>query len=164
MTNTFRPRPGALTAAVLAAIAFAFPATAAAKGPSGTSVATAAADLKWNDVPDFPGLRMAVAAGDPSKAASHFFIKFPPGFSAPIHHHNANHSVVVMAGNLVLNIDGKDVMLRPGSFFSFSGKKKHGTRCEPGVECMLFVDARGKWDVIPEAAPKPEAKKADAKK
>lgn len=154
---------GATGAALIVSALATFSVVAEAKG-HGASVVTAAADLKWNDVPDFPGLKMAVVSGNPAKGAAHFFIKFTPGFSAPLHHHNADHFVTVLAGTLVLNIDGKDAKLPAGSYFSFTGKKPHTTRCDAGAECILFLDSRGKWDVIPEAAPKAEAKKAEAKK
>lgn len=152
---------GAISAALIASALTAIPVIAQAKG---ASVATAAADLKWNDVAGFPGLKMSVAAGDPAKGAAHFFMKFPPGFAAPLHHHGPDHYVAVLAGTMVLNIDGKDVKLPAGSYFSFSGKKPHMTKCDAGADCVLFIDARGKWDVIPENAPKADAKKADAKK
>jgi quercetin dioxygenase-like cupin family protein len=141
----------------------AVPVVAQAKA-TGASVTTAAADLKWNDVASFPGLKMAVVSGDPAKGAAHFFMKFPAGFAAPLHHHSANHYVTVVSGTMVMNIDGNDVKLPAGSYFSFTGMKQHMTKCDAGAECVLFLDARGKWDVVPEAAPKAEAKKADAKK
>jgi len=125
----------------------------------GDVAATAAADLKWNDVPNFPGVKMAAVQGDPAKGASHFFIKFTPGFAAPLHHHNTDHYVAVQTGTLVLNIDGKDVKLPAGSYFSFTHKKVHATRCDAGAECVLFIDARSKWDVVPEKAKKGDAKK-----
>ena len=136
---------------------------ALAKG-HGASVTIAAADLKWTDVPDFPGVKMAIVSGDPAKGAAHFFIKFMPGFAAPMHHHNSDHYVTVVAGTVILNIDGKDTKLPAGSFFSFHGKKTHSTKCDAGTECVLSVDVRGKWDVIPEGAAKAEPKKAEAKK
>lgn len=154
---------GAISAALIASALVAIPVVAQAKASS-AGVVMAAADLKWNDVPNFPGVKMAVASGDPGKGAAHFFMKFSPGFAAPLHHHNADHFVTVIAGTMVLNIDGKDAKLPAGSYFSFSGKKTHTTKCDTGADCVLFIDARGKWDVIPEAAPKTEAKKADAKK
>ncbi len=163
MKQTIRSCFGAIGTALIISTVTAIPIVAQAKG-SGASVVTTAADLKWNDVPDFPGLKMAVASGDPAKGAGHFFIKFAPGFAAPLHHHNADHFVTVLGGTLVLNIDGKDAKLPAGSYFSFSGKKPHTTRCDAGAECILFIDARGKWDVIPEAAPKADTKKAEAKK
>jgi quercetin dioxygenase-like cupin family protein len=106
-----------------------------------------AADLKWNDVPDMAGVQMAVADGDPGKGASHFFIKFVAGFSAPLHHHTANHYVTVVSGTLLLNVDGKEQKLPAGSFFAFSNKAKHTTSCAAGAACVLSVDSRGKWDV-----------------
>jgi hypothetical protein len=66
--------------------------------------------------------------------------------------------VTVVAGTVVLGIDGKDVSLPTGSFFSFTGKKVHSTRCDAAADCVLFIDARGKWDVVPEKKPD-EAKK-----
>jgi quercetin dioxygenase-like cupin family protein len=106
-----------------------------------------AADLKWSDVPDMAGVQLAAVEGDPSKGPSHFFIKFVSGFSAPLHHHTANHFVTVVAGTLVLTVDGNEQKLPAGSFFSFSNKTKHTTGCAAGAECILSVDARGKWDV-----------------
>ena len=163
MKKATRTCVGAIGATLIVSALAVIPVVAQAKG-SGTSVVTAAADLKWNDVPNFPGVKMAVTSGDPAKGAAHFFMKFAPGFAAPMHHHNSDHFVTVVAGTLILNIDGKDAKLPAGSYFSFSGKKHHATRCDTGAECVLFLDARGKWDVIPEAAPKAEPKKADAKK
>ena len=154
---------GAMGAALIVSALAAIPVVAQAKG-SGASVTTAAADLKWNDVPNFPGVKMAVTSGNPEKGAAHFFIKFSPGFAAPLHHHNTDHYVSVHAVTVVLSIDGKDAKLPAGSYFSFTGKKPHTTKCDGSADCILFVDARGKWDIIPEAAPKSEPKKADAKK
>jgi quercetin dioxygenase-like cupin family protein len=85
-------------------------------------------------------------------------MKFPSGFAAPLHHHSSDHYVAVVAGTLVLTVDGQDKKLPAGSFFSFKDKKSHVTKCEAGAECILSLDVRGKWDVVPEAA-KPAAKK-----
>ena len=71
--------------------------------------------------------------------------------AAPVHHHTANHSVTVVAGTLVLTVDGKDQKLPPGSFFTFTNKAQHATACEKGADCILSMDVRGKWDVVPEA-------------
>ena len=148
----------ALCAVALAATAFTLPATA--KETKGGAAATIpAADLKWGDVAGFPGLKMAVTEGDPAKGATHFFMKFPGGFAAPLHHHSSDHFVTVHAGTLVLTIDGKETRLPAGSFFSFKGKKPHMTKCDAGADCVLAIDSRGKWDVLPEAEAKTPAKK-----
>ncbi len=116
------------------------------------------ADIKWNEVPGMSGVQLAPLDGDPSTGPSHFFLKFVGGFSAPIHHHTANHSVTVLSGTLVLTVDGKEHKLPAGSFVSFSNKTKHLTRCEAGPDCVLAMDVRGKWDIVPDGD-KPAAKK-----
>ena len=123
---------------------------------AGNAVFIPAAEVRWSDVPGTPGAQIAALQGDPGKGASHFLIKLAGGFSAPVHHHTPNHFVIVVAGTLVLAVDGKEQKLPAGSYFSFSSKKPHATRCEAGADCVLAVDARGKWDVV---APKPAAKK-----
>jgi quercetin dioxygenase-like cupin family protein len=122
---------------------------AAEKGKKG-ALLVPAADIKWNDVPDMAGVQMAAVDGDPSKGPSHFFIKFVGGFTAPVHHHSANHFVTVVAGTLVLTVDGSEQKLPPGSFFAFTNKAKHATACAAGADCVLSVDSRGKWDVLVE--------------
>ena len=109
-----------------------------------------AADLKWSDVPEMAGVQIAAVEGDPTKGPSHFMIKFVGGFTAPVHHHTANHFVTVVAGTLVLTVDGTEQKLPAGSFFSFTKKTKHATSCAAGADCVLSVDSRGKWDVLVE--------------
>jgi quercetin dioxygenase-like cupin family protein len=145
----------------LAAVALLLPAVIRADEPKKTGPMAAfatPADLKWTDMPGATGVKMAVVTGNPSNGPGHFFIKFTPGFSAPQHHHTANHYAVVMSGTLVLGVDGKDHSLGPGSFFAFTGEKKHTTKCAEGAECVIAVDSRGKWDVVPDAAAAPPAK------
>jgi quercetin dioxygenase-like cupin family protein len=155
----------ALAAAVLGAIG----AQAAEKGAGGgKGVFIPASDVKWVDVPTMTGVQMAVLQGDPHKGPHHSMVKFSPGFTSPKHHHSANHYVAVLAGTLVLTVDGTEHKLPAGSYFSFASKKQHITHCEEGNECILFIDARGKWDVVPDehspsaAPPKKEGEPAAA--
>jgi quercetin dioxygenase-like cupin family protein len=136
-------------AACLVALCVASPITLAA-GKGGTVVMTPASDIKWGVVPGFPGVRLAAVDGDPSKSGRPFMLKFNGGFSAPLHHHSADHHGTVVAGTLVLTSGGKEVKLPPGSYFKFTGKAPHTTRCEAGADCILAMDAAKKWDVVPE--------------
>lgn len=147
----------------LCGLAGALTLAATAWADKGKATLEPTADMKWVDVPNMTGIKLAVADGDPNKGASHFFIKFDKGFTAPEHHHSADHTGVVVAGTLVLTVDGKETKLAPGSFFGFTGKKVHSTKCDPAADCILAMDVRGKWDVVPEAAPKADTK-PDAKK
>src|SRR5678815_5459269 len=99
--NRYLPIAGLLALATIAA------ADKAKDAPSGAASLVPAADLKWADVPGFKGVKLATADGDPSKGASHFYLKFVGGFTAPLHHHSADHFVTVVSGTLVLGVDGK---------------------------------------------------------
>ena len=134
----------AMTAATLA-----FAPQADAKG--GTATLIAPSDMKWADVPNFPGLKMVALQGDPAKGSSHFMMKLPAGFASPPHHHSSDHYVTVVSGAVTFTVDGKDTKLPAGSFFSYTGKKQHITKCDAGADCVLSVDTRGKWDIVPEA-------------
>ena len=135
------------------------PSVAAKEGKkAGSAVLIPVADLKWTDVPDFPGVKMAVVEGNPAKGAGHHMIKLSDGFAAPLHHHSSDHFVMVVSGTLSLTVDGKETLLPAGSFFCFKGRKVHVTKCVPGADCVLSIDVRGKWDVVPET-PKHAAKK-----
>ena len=123
----------------------------AAAGSAGKAVVTPKADVHWKPG-SIPGVSTAAVQGDMEKGASHFYLKYAAGFSAPLHHHSADHYVTTVSGNLVLVVDGKESRLPPGSFFSLTGKKPHATRCEGSEDCVMFIDARGPWDVVPERA------------
>lgn len=122
----------------------------AAKSTASNAVFMEAKDIKWEAVADFPGLQMAVVEGNSTKGAHHSFMKFDAGFSAPMHHHTPDTFVTVIKGDFVLTVDGVEHRLSPGSYFSFKKKQPHATMCAAGSECIIFVDARGKWDTIPE--------------
>lgn len=148
----------AVFAMTLAATAFSPYATAKDTKKGGSEVLIPASSLKWSDVAGFPGVQMAVLEGNPAKGPHHAMLKLPGGLSVPLHHHPSDHYVALLAGTMVFTVDGKETRLPAGSYFSFVGKKRHTTKCEAGADCVLFVDSRGKWDVIPEEG-KPAAKK-----
>jgi quercetin dioxygenase-like cupin family protein len=148
----------AVSVLTLAFAAFAPPALAKDGKKVGTAALFPAGDLTWTDVPDFPGVQMAALDGNPAKGANHFMIKFKDGFAAPLHHHSSDHFVTVVSGTLSLTVDGVETLLPAGSFFWFKGQKEHITKCVPGADCVLSLDVRGKWDVVPEG-PKPMTEK-----
>lgn len=117
----------------------------------GKSVVKAKAELKWADA-GIPGVSTCAVQGDMAKGPSHFYLKYKAGFVSPVHHHSADHYVTTVAGNLVLIVDGKEHRLAPGSYFDFTGKAAHATRCEGDEDCVMFIDARSPWDVVPEAS------------
>jgi quercetin dioxygenase-like cupin family protein len=131
------------------AAALAVAGAAFAQGP-GNAVIAPKGDLKWSDA-GIPGVTKAPVDGDMAKGASHFFWSYPAGFVTPVHHHSADHYVTTISGSLVLITDGKEHPLPPGSFFALTGKMKHSARCDSKEPCVMLIDARGPWDVVPEA-------------
>jgi hypothetical protein len=128
-------------------------APSAAQGAAKATM-VAAGELKWVDVPDTPA-KMATVGGDPAKGAHTSFFKLPGGFSAPLHNHTADHQVAVVAGTLTLTPEGGAAKkLGPGSWFEFTGKKKHVTACDAGADCVLFIVGKAAWDLVPAEAPK----------
>jgi quercetin dioxygenase-like cupin family protein len=134
--------------AAIVAAALLVPMAVVAKD-TGKDVFAPAGDLKWKDDPDHTGVQVAAVHGDPTKGAARFFVKLPSGFNVPLHHHTSDHFVVVTSGTMVLN-DGQDHTLPAGSYFTFTGKKQHTTKCTDPAGCTLFIDSHGKWDVVVE--------------
>jgi quercetin dioxygenase-like cupin family protein len=105
-------------------------------------------DARWTDLPSEPGVKVAPVEGDPRRGPAHFFLKFPAGFTAARHHHTADHYGTVVSGNLIVTTDDGVKLLPAGSFFAFAGLATHATRCDPANECIVFIDARGRWDNV----------------
>jgi quercetin dioxygenase-like cupin family protein len=139
-------RINALTVAIAFALAPACaPQAFAQSAPA--AVFMPAAELKWVNA-GVPGVETAVVKGDMKRGASHFYLKYASGFVAPVHHHSPDHYVTTVSGTLVLSVDGKEHQLAPGSYFAFTRKAKHAARCTGAQDCVMFVDARGAWDVV----------------
>ena len=134
------------SAAVILSLAVAGAALAQAPGKA---VVTSQGSLKWTEAA-IPGVSTAAVDGDPAKGPSRFYLKYASGLVTPAHHHSADHYVTTISGNLTLVVDGKEQRLAPGSYFAFTGKAKHVARCETGADCVMFVQAAGPWDVVPE--------------
>jgi quercetin dioxygenase-like cupin family protein len=48
-----------------------------------------------------------------------YTVEFPPGFSSPVHRHNAHVSLYVLEGSVVMQVKGgKEITLTPGQSFS----------------------------------------------
>jgi quercetin dioxygenase-like cupin family protein len=130
---------------------------------AGAAVFMPAADLKWMDVDPkaAPGNQIADLWGDHTKGAYGAMIKFPAGFSVPLHTHTNGMKVVIVSGTFIHGPEGKpEVRLGPGSyFFQPGGNYRHTTACDKASECVIFAESSGKFDLKPVAASKAPAKK-----
>jgi len=125
----------------------------AAKAPKDTNapVFLPAGDVKWVEDPKAPGVKFADIWGDHTKTGYGAFIKFPAGFTAPLHTHSHAAKIVVISGTFIQIPEGKsEVRLGPGSYLMQPGKTyKHATGCDKASECLVFSESTGAFDLIP---------------
>lgn len=111
--------------------------------------------LKWTDAPGVPGVKIAVLWGDPAKGPHAALHKFPAGFKAPLHSHSADLRQVVVSGTMIHGeADGKETRLGPGSYLFGPHTEQHTTACDAASECVMFVEANGKFDLVMPGAKK----------
>ena len=106
--------------------------------------------LKWVDAAGAPpGVKMAVLWGDPTKGAYGMLQRFPAGFKAPMHTHSSDLRCVVLSGTLIHGeMGGKETKLPPGSYLVTPRTEHHTTECAAGADCVVFIHATGKFDVV----------------
>ena len=94
-------------------------------------------------------------AGSPGKEALMYTVDFPPGFSSPVHRHNAQVSVYVLEGSVVMQVrGGKEVTLRPGQTF-YEGPNdihvvsRNASRTESAKFLVFMINEKGAPLVMP---------------
>jgi hypothetical protein len=108
------------------------------------------ADLKWSAVPDTP--LMQAAAWSSAGGAYCVFNKFPKGTKIPIHHHTADVSAIVIAGQWGSTEPGATAkLLGPGAYQMIPGGVKHATECGPAADCVIFACGPAAFDLVPDA-------------
>lgn len=117
-----------------------------------------AADLKWTDLDPTgaPGVKIADVWGDHTKGGFGAFVKFPAGFTTPLHTHTNALKLVVISGTFVQIPEGKsEVRLGPGSYiWQPGGDYRHTSGCDKASDCLFFSESTGKFDLIPAEAKK----------
>ena len=117
-----------------------------------TAVAWPAADMKWTPMVDGPpGAQAVTLWGDMTKGAYGAMLKFPAGFSTPLHTHTSEMKLVVVSGTWIHTPEGKpSIRLGPGSYLlQPGGNYRHTTACDKASECLIFSESGGKFDLLP---------------
>lgn len=104
------------------------------------------ADLKWQDVPNTPGLQQVEAY---KKGAMHcLFTRFPKGTEVPMHTHTNDITGVVVAGTFGSTDEGGNGKPQAvGGFQSIPGGLKHSTKCTAEADCAVFSCLPGPFDL-----------------
>lgn len=116
----------------------------AQKAPTPPMAQETITDLMSNDL-----------AGDPGKEVLMYTVDFPPGYSSPVHRHNAQVSVYGLEGSVVMQVrGGKEVTLRPGQSF-YEGPddihvvSRNASRTESAKFLVFLIHKKGAPLVIP---------------
>jgi quercetin dioxygenase-like cupin family protein len=94
-------------------------------------------------------------AGFPGEQALMYTVDFPSGFSSPVHRHNAQVSVYVLEGSVVMQVrGGKEVTLLPGQSF-YEGPNdihtvsRNASSTKPAKFLVFLIHKKGAPLVIP---------------
>jgi quercetin dioxygenase-like cupin family protein len=91
----------------------------------------------------------------PGEQVLMYTVDFPPGFSSPIHRHNAQVSVYVLDGSVVMQVRGqKELTLGPGQSFYEDPSDIHivsrnASSTKPAKFLVFLINKKGAPLVIP---------------
>jgi quercetin dioxygenase-like cupin family protein len=94
-------------------------------------------------------------AGVPGQEVLMYTVGFPPGFSSPVHRHNAQVSLYVLEGSVVMQVKGgKEITLRPGQSFYENPNDIHtvsrnASSTKPAKFLVFLIKKKGAPLVIP---------------
>ena len=94
-------------------------------------------------------------AGAPSEQVLMYTVDFPPGFSSPIHRHDAQVSVYVLEGAVVMQVRGqKELTLGPGQTFyedpsDIHTVSRNASSTKPAKFVVFLINKKGAPLVIP---------------
>lgn len=117
--------------ALLATALLGVAATAAPAKDAGGFVRLRPDEIQWRDEPGYGGLKIAVLAGDPSKAGLYVIrVKFPPGLMTRPHRHPEDRHAIVVSGTWYTGEGqtfdpARTVPLKPGSYMKHPADAYH---------------------------------------
>lgn len=137
---------------IFTSVALALAAAAAVAQPGGHHRYSAAADLKWADVPSLPkGAKIAVIEGPMNQAAPFTVrLRFPANYQIPPHTHPAVERVTVLSGTFHMGMGDKldrsrGQAVRTGDVMIMQPAAPHYAWTEGEVEVQLH--GTGPWGV-----------------
>ncbi len=95
-------------------------------------------------------------SGDSGKEVLMYTVDFPAGFSSPVHRHNAQVSLYVLEGSVVMQVKGgKEITLTPGQTFSEGPNDIHvvsrnASSTKPAKFIVFMIKEKGAPLVVPE--------------
>jgi mannose-6-phosphate isomerase-like protein (cupin superfamily) len=128
---------------------------AVAKGEAKVPVLSSLSAATWTPLmKEGPLPAMAPIQGDAMKGAHFAYLKLPAGFVSPAHSHSSDYWAVLVQGRMThwASNGGSEADAKPlsvGDLTFMPAKVDHVSKCFPGVECIMAVFQKGKFDFIP---------------
>jgi uncharacterized RmlC-like cupin family protein len=108
--------------------------------------------LKWVDPPTFPGAKLAIVQGDPSKDGLFVYrVKLPANYKIAPHFHKASENVTVLSGVFFIGMgekldQGSGTELPVGGFVAIPPMHRHFAWAG-GQETLIQVHGVGPTDI-----------------
>ena len=151
MTFNARVAVFGILLSVLVVGAVRFTAEQQSSRPSGV-VVVKAADVKWEDYPDRPGVQRTIIEGDLTKPGPFIMrVKFPPGYKLPPHTHPAVERTTILSGGMRLgygtNPDSPTELMSPGTLIITPANTPHFATTP--TETIVQTHGIGPWASTP---------------
>lgn len=109
------------------------------------------AGLEWR--PLAPGSKGSIVSlwGDHTKGGYGALIRFPAGYTSPVHTHTHDMRIVVLSGTFLQIPEGEPALrLPPGSYLlQPGGNYRHIAAVDPSSDCIFFAESPGAFDQLP---------------
>ena len=125
--------------------------TAHAEGTGAHGLMISLDEVEWQPIREGSVVDVAVLFGDPADGANVRLIRFPAGFTAPVHAHTGDYHGVVLTGTWKhwFEETGEERELPPGSYVFQPGGEMHGDACIGSEDCVFLLQQSVAADFIP---------------
>jgi quercetin dioxygenase-like cupin family protein len=108
---------------------------------------TNSSDAKWkHDAEDPAGTESVVLREDPQTGGFEIFARYSAGHVFPPHWHSANERIVLLEGQMSIEVDGVKKTLDPGGYAYLPAKEIQKMACVSTTRCSFYVHWDGKLD------------------
>jgi hypothetical protein len=116
-------------------------------------------EMKWDALPERPGMQFAVLSGNPKTGTYTQMRKVPAGTDNGLHAHSSELKNVIISGVWYTGADAASAKdFGAGSVVVMPADWVHVSGCRPGSECVFYQDGKGKFDFKPVATKASEMK------
>lgn len=114
----------------------------------GTNAAAVHTDIDWKASGSLPpGAEYHVIHEDKATHAVQSLVRFRSGYSLPPHSHTHDETIVVIKGKLIVEMNGTERTLKPGTYAFLPAGETHSLRTGGWGKCDFFLTLNGPFDI-----------------